>query len=314
MSLVPVIRDRAHAVGYRPADPLVVGVLRHGRPPAYYCQAGPTERDQIYTASVAKQVTAACVALLARSGALSLDGPIWQWLPELPPWANDVTIRNLVHHSGGLPFDVDIREADRTTRGVLHALGLFGRLAHPPDMFFDYSNPGYVCLGEIVHRACGEGLGTYARKHLFEPLGMTRTRFWSGPDPAPPGARPLEEPRPAPLSIGDGGMWSTAADLLRWCAGLNEDRLGLTAQLQKPGRLENNLEILPYAWGMGVHDYKGHRIYRHGGAWGPLKTLLVRMPDRGLGIVVFAERDDTDRRLALADAVFDTLLHPARIP
>jgi CubicO group peptidase (beta-lactamase class C family) len=285
-------------------------VLRPGIPPAFLAQGGLTERSLIYTASLSKQVTAACVALLARTGTLFLDGPIWEWLPELPPWAGLVKIRHLVHHKGGLPFDVDVHEPDRTTRGVLHALGLFAHMAHQPGAYFDYSNPGYVCLGEIVRRACGEDLDTYARQHLFEPLGMTRTQFWSGPDPAPPGARPLDPPRPAPLSVGDGGMWSTAEDLLRWCEGLNDDRLGLAAQLQKPGRLDNG-QTLEYAWGMGVHEHDEHTIYRHGGAWGTARSLLLRVPDRGLGIVVFAEHDDTERRLELADHLLEKVLHPA---
>jgi CubicO group peptidase (beta-lactamase class C family) len=310
MSLVPVIRDRALAVGYRPDDALVVGVLRPGIPPAFLAQGGPTERSLIYTASLSKQVTAACIALLARAGDIFLDGSIWDWLPELPPWANDIKVRHLVHHKAGLPFDVDVHELDRTTAGVLRALALFRGMAHPPGTAFDYSNPAYTCLGEIARRAAGERLETYARRKLFEPLGMNHTLFWAGPEPTPPGAEPLDPPHPAPLSVGDGGMWSTAEDLLRWCEGLNEDRLGLSVQLQTPGKLDN-LQVLEYAWGMGVHEHAGHPIYRHGGAWAAVRSLLVRVPDRGLGVVIFALADDTERRIALADALLDKLLVPS---
>jgi hypothetical protein len=44
---------------------------------------------------------------------------------------------------------------------------------------------------------------------------MSGTRYWPGPAPAPPGAAPLAAADPAPLSLGDGGVWSTARDLLR---------------------------------------------------------------------------------------------------
>jgi CubicO group peptidase (beta-lactamase class C family) len=310
MSLVPVIRDRALAVGYRPDEQLVVGVLRPGMPHVFLTQSGPTEQSLIYCASLAKQVTAACIAMLARTGDVFLDGSIWEWLPELPPWARGIKVRHLVHHKAGLPFEVDVHEPDRTTSGVLHALGLFPHLAHEPGEHFDYSNPGYVCLGEIVRRASGEPLPLFAHRMLFKPLGMEHTGFWAGPEPAPPGAVPLDPPRPAPLSLGDGGMWSTAEDLLRWCEGLNDDRLGLAVQLQKPGRLDNG-RVLEYAWGMGVHEHDGHTVYRHGGAWGGVRSLLVRVPDRSLGIVLFAIGDDTERRIALADAVLDKVLHPA---
>jgi CubicO group peptidase (beta-lactamase class C family) len=310
MSLVPVIRDRALAAGYRSTDPLVVGVLRPELPPAFLAQSGPTARSIVYTASLSKQVTAACVALLARAGDINLDGSIASWLPELPPWAGDIRVRHLIHHKGGLPFDVDGHEPDRTTAGTLRALAAFPHLAHAPGSHFDYSNPGYACLGEIVRRAAGEPLEAYADRRLFQPLGMTRTCFWAGPEPAPPGAEPLDPPHPAPLSVGDGGLWSTAEDLLRWCDGLNEDRLGLAAQLQQPGRLDNG-RVLEYAWGMGVHEHAEHVIYRHGGAWASVGSLLIRVPDRGLGIVIFAEGDETERRIALADALLDALLIPA---
>jgi CubicO group peptidase (beta-lactamase class C family) len=183
-------------------------------------------------------------------------------------------------------------------------------MAHEPGAYFDYSNPGYTCLGEIVHRAADQPMETYARRHVFTPLGMDNTCFWSGPDPAPPGAVPLKPLRPAPLSLGDGGMWSTAEDLLRWCEALNDDRLGISAQLQKPGRLDNG-KTLEYAWGMGVHEHRGHTFYRHGGAWAGVRSLLVRVPDGGLGIVVLAIDDDTERRIVLADALLDKMLQSA---
>jgi CubicO group peptidase (beta-lactamase class C family) len=245
--------------------------------------------------------------MLARDGKIDLDGPLWDWLPELPPWGVHVTIRHLVHHEGGLPFDVDVHEPDRTTHGVLHSLSRFLHLPHLAGAHFDYSNPGYVCLGEIISRASGVPMQDYARTKIFQPLGMRHTCFWPGPAPAPPDAVELDPPRPAPLSLGDGGMWSTADDLLRWCEALNDDRLGISAQLQKPGVLDNG-ETLEYAWGMGVHEHRGHTFYRHGGAWAGVRSLLVRVPEQGVGVVVLALGDDTERRIALTDALLDKVL------
>jgi hypothetical protein len=66
---------------------------------------------------------------------------------------------------------------------------------------------------------------------------MGETCFWTGPEPAPPGAAaPLASAHPAPLSSGDGGAWSTPADLLRWAEALNTDRLGISGLVQTPGR------------------------------------------------------------------------------
>ncbi|HKF96935.1 MAG TPA: serine hydrolase domain-containing protein, partial [Steroidobacteraceae bacterium] len=53
-------------------------------------------------ASMTKQFTAAAILLLAEDGRLSLDDPIRKWLPELPPAAAPMTIRQLLTHVSGL--------------------------------------------------------------------------------------------------------------------------------------------------------------------------------------------------------------------
>jgi CubicO group peptidase (beta-lactamase class C family) len=138
---------------------------------------------------------------------------------------------------------------------------------------------------------------------------MTRTCFWPGPAPAPPGAAPPASPHPAPLSPGDGGVWSTAADLLRWCRALDADRLRVSGLLHTPGRLDDGT-LLDYAWGMGVRSRGGHRYYRHGGGWPSLRALLARSPDLGLSLVVLALADDTERRVPLADSLLDLPAYP----
>jgi CubicO group peptidase (beta-lactamase class C family) len=78
---------------------------------------------------------------------------------------------------------------------------------------------------------------------------MNTTRYWPGPEPVPPGAAPLAAPHPAPLSLGDGGVWSTASDLVRWGQALNADELGISPLMETPGSLDDGTP-LDYAWGM----------------------------------------------------------------
>jgi CubicO group peptidase (beta-lactamase class C family) len=74
---------------------------------------------------------------------------------------------------------------------------------------FDHSNVGYVSLAEIVTRIGGVPLDDLARRRIFDPLGMTGSRLGG-----PPAARHSGLPAP-PGTVGDGGWWTTAADLLR---------------------------------------------------------------------------------------------------
>jgi CubicO group peptidase (beta-lactamase class C family) len=258
----------------------------------------------VYVASLAKQVTAACAALLVRDGALGLDAPVADLVPGLPPWSTAVRIRHLIHHTSGLPADGAESAPDRTNDGVL---GAGNALEATPGTRFGYSNVGYVCLAAAVERVAGEPIAGYARRRIFEPLGMADTVFWDGPAPAPPGGAPLDPVRPAPLSLGDGGIWSTAEDLLRWCAGLDDDRLGITGLVQTPGRLDDGTE-LDYAWGMGVRRHGALTVYRHGGAYADVRTMLMRVPERDLDLAILSLADRSERRTVLADALLDNLL------
>ena len=306
--------------GYHPSEPVLAAIQRARKPMEVAVQGTAprgtplTAATRIYTASLSKQFVAACAALLARAGQLDMDTTLARWLPELPRWARAIRLRHLVHHTAGLPDDLHIDAApthgqDRTTEAVIAALSRFPSLHRPPGAAFAYSNAGYVCLALAAERAAGQALPDFARHRLFAPLGMHDTLFWPGPEPTPPASFPLARPHPAPLSVGDGGMWSTASDLLRWSRAMNSDALGISALLQTPGRLDDG-RPLDYGWGVGVRTHAGHLVYRHGGGWPGLRLLLARVPSLEISLVIVALDDDTERRVTLADALLDTLCNP----
>ncbi|MFG1708400.1 serine hydrolase domain-containing protein [Nonomuraea sp. M3C6] len=308
-------------VGYRSDEPIVVGMQQRGAPPILLAQGLTFSGEPLtvttltYAASLSKQMTAACAALLAQHGELDMESTLSRWLPQLPAWADTVRIRHLVHHTAALPADSQIdaimaTDADRTTPGVLHALTRFPTLDRRPGTEHVYSNAGYVCLATAVERAIGQPLPDFARRRLFTPLAMADTCYWPGPDPAPPGAVPLAPPHPAPLSLGDGGVWTTLNDLLRWSRALNADDLGISELMQTRGCLDDGTPI-DYAWGMGVRSHAGHRVYRHGGGWTGLRAIQARIPDLDLSIALIAINDHTERRVMLLDSLLDEVTKPS---
>ena len=115
-----------------------------------------------YVGSIAKQFVAACVALLDRDGAIDLGDSVSRYVPDLPPWGDRVTIRQLVHHTGG------VKERERTGPGVpvdgvpawgnadlLDALREVPELDFEPGTRYGYSNRGYLLLAEVVAAASG---------------------------------------------------------------------------------------------------------------------------------------------------------------
>lgn len=304
--------------GFSPRDALVVATEVDGVATDLVSQGAAADGALVgpdavvYTASLSKQVTATCAALLVQDGALGVEDPLRRWLPELPAWAEGVRVRHLVHHTSGLPdvcgFDeLEALGRDRTTEAVMTALAGVAGPEVPPGAAFRYCNAGCVALARVVERAAGQTLEDLAGQRVFAPLGMDRTRFWRGPGRQPPGAAPTTPGLPAPLSVGDGGMWSTAEDLLRWNRALREDALGTSARVHAPGHLDDGT-ALDYAWGVDVRDHGGTLVHRHGGLWAGVSTQLLRVPSRRSSAAVLVLDDDDARTAALADAVLDHLI------
>jgi CubicO group peptidase (beta-lactamase class C family) len=308
--------------GYPAGQPVVVG-LQHRGTPAIFLTHGSTAlagsldpSSLVYAASLAKQVTAACAALLVRQGRLDMETALTRWPPELPAWMHTIRPRHLVHHIAGMPPDEQIdalipADSDRTTTAVMRALTGLPASAGRPGSRYVYSNAGYVCLAVAVERAAGQPLSVFAHSNVFESLGMSSSRYWSGPAPQPPGATPLPDPYPAPLSLGDGGLWTTATDLMRWNQALDADELGISDLLHTAGRLDDGT-ALDYAWGLGIRTHAGHRVYRHGGGWPGLRTQLIRIPGQRSGLTIIAFSNDTDRTTGLSNTLLDMLVLPAK--
>ena len=112
---------------------------------------------------------------------------------------------------------------------------------------------------------------------------------------------------PAPLSLGDGGLWTSVSDLLGWNAALLSDTLGVAGPLHRTGSLDDG-RPLDYAWGVRVAVESGRLIQSHGGSWEGAAAKLVRLPDVGLSLAVLAQDGSIERMTALASSVQDALL------
>ncbi|HEY7763203.1 MAG TPA: serine hydrolase domain-containing protein [Actinomycetota bacterium] len=284
-----------------------------------------------YVGSIAKQFVAACVALLERDGALALGDPVSRFVPRLPAWGDRVTIRHLVHHTGG------VKERTRTGPGVpvdgVPAWGnedLLDALRNVPDLDFDpgsrygYSNRGYLLLAEVVAAVAGTTLRDLARERVFEPLGMTDTFFRDRESPLP--ERALRghfeaddgnvHVEPARFhAVGAGGLWTTLADLATWSTNFDGDRLTdgwLPERLTTRGTLDDGTPI-HYAWGLSVRSHRGLAIVSHGGNFPGWESKMVRFPTEHVTVIVLANREDLDvsaRAFRLADEVLEGRLDP----
>jgi CubicO group peptidase (beta-lactamase class C family) len=130
-------------------------------------------------------VTTTCVMILVQQKRLDLDAPLSRLLPEWstaaqndpnPAWRARVTPRMLLLHDSGLPAHRDFYKNAKGHDGVL-ALVMAEPLVHEPGKQIEYSDLGFILLGEIVQRLTGESLAEFARKEIFSPLGMKTSLF-----------------------------------------------------------------------------------------------------------------------------------------
>ncbi|MEP7384721.1 MAG: serine hydrolase domain-containing protein [Gemmatimonadota bacterium] len=282
-----------------------------------------------YIASTSKQFTAMSVALLAEDGKLSLDDPIRKWIPELPAYADRITVRHLLHHTSGLRDYLGLwaisgrSVADEVPQEV--ALDLITRqraLDFEPGSQYSYSNSGYLLLAELVKRASGLSLRDFAAARIFQPLGMTSTQFHDdntriverrAEGYQPDGAGTFAIVRTSFALVGDGGLLTTIEDLLKWDANFYHNVLGrgdpaLIRQVTTPSSspLAGGREQR-YAFGLMPGTYRGLAIVEHGGAFIGFRAQLLRVPDAHLSVAILCN-DYTAAPEQMARRVVDRYL------
>jgi len=166
---------------------------------AHRGQRRPVDSATIWSlASVSKPFTATAVMLLVEEGALSLDEPLGQLLPEFlrapetPFDRRAVTLRHVLAHCSGLPGfsedNVALRKAHRPLEDFVRSFGRQSLLFAPGAAHY-YSNCGILMAAEAVGRALAGTLGQnveapavrrlhgFVQERILGPLGMASSSF-----------------------------------------------------------------------------------------------------------------------------------------
>ncbi len=202
----------------------------------------PMALDTVFDlASVTKVVaTATSVMVLVEEGRIRLTDRVATYIPDFGRYGKgNITIRHLLTHVSGLRPDVDLGDP---WLGYDKALALAAEEVptSAPGERFVYSDINYFLLGDIVARVSGMPFDRFARERVFLPLGMTETMF-NPPESLRPRIAPTQLctrygwPCDGPDQImlrgivhdptarrmdgvaGHAGLFSTAADLAKYC-------------------------------------------------------------------------------------------------
>jgi CubicO group peptidase (beta-lactamase class C family) len=146
-------------------------------------------------ASVSKVVaTTTAAMILYERGLLDLDARVVGIVPEFGKagvagaGAEDgdarrraVTLRMLLAHSSGLPAYEKLFLKVRTREQLLQA-AFTTPLAAEPGARAEYSDIGFMVLGEALERIAGETLDRFCQREIFGPLGMGHTTYKPPPE------------------------------------------------------------------------------------------------------------------------------------
>ncbi len=278
-----------------------------------------TSRTVFDFASIAKQFTGFAAAKLVLEGRLSLDDAIKKHLPELPDWADKITIRQLLNHTSGLRDWVALMrlagrmENDNIARDWIYKTILRQESGNfTPGERSAYSNSGYFLLAEMIARMTGKSFREWAKDNVFLPLGMNSTFVLDSLyDIVPEGASSyLGKNKSCDLLSAPGcsSLWSTLDDMIKWLINLDTHAVGgndVFKLMMSPSFLGNG-EPVPYNFGLEQGSLAGKTFYTHGGGWCGFSSQMVYYPQEHLSMVFFSNRSPSG--IALRQKALNLLL------
>ncbi len=290
--------------------------------------ANETTKEQLTThsifetGSVSKQFTAMAIMILTEKGQLKLEDEIKVYLPELSNYKG-ITIRNLLHHTGGLLDYMEILDSlfDKSKIATNQDLIKIYSTAQPKVLFapnskFEYSNTGYALLGAIIEKVSGVSYGEYLNKSIFKPLKMSNTFVYNrrlhpkkiknyalgyiSPDSLTGYILPddFEETKFVVWLdgiVGDGTVNTTVKDLLKWDRALYTNKLLSPAGMQELFEVGilNNKTKTAYAMGWEIEKFDIYsKLTRHGGSWPGYVAYIERHIENDKTIILLENHED----------------------
>ena len=153
--------------------------------------------DTIFDAASLTKVVATTpsIWLLIERGKIEIDAPVSRYIPEFRGgWRDEITIRHLLTHTSGLRPDLDLTPS-WTGYDTAIRMAIAEEPRQRPGYTFRYSDINFELLGEIVKRVSGDDLDVFAKREIFQPLGMADSGF-----------RPADKTRIAPTEQTPEGM------------------------------------------------------------------------------------------------------------
>jgi CubicO group peptidase (beta-lactamase class C family) len=293
-------------------------------------------------ASLSKQFTAACIALLILRDAISLEDEVSKYIPEIAKYNQSIKIKHLIYFTSGiheyhtLPhqnglnwnlydyFTIDTAIATSFSRVSLE---------FAPGTKWEYSNTDYMLLAKIVEKVSGKTLNEFATENLFMPLGMKNTHinddvtvivknratgYVPRTDEIVNGAKNagfylrkegsfLQAHRNSP-HYGGSGVFTSINDWFLWDKNFYTHKTGgIEFNNLMHKRMKFNHSKDNDAFGLVFGTYRGEEIIWYAGGDIGFNSYVMRFPKQQTTIVCFSNLDIGGNAEKMAKKVADVL-------
>lgn len=179
---------------------------------------------RFHIGSIAKEFDAVALMMLKDEGKLSLDDKISKYLPELPAWANTISIRNLLQYTSGLP-DVNWNTVKSDADNMANLMQL-KKLDFEPGSNYFYNNNNVFLRRRIVEKITGMPFNRFVEQKILAPCGMTNSVI-DPDDNTPLFARGYDKNhKPDPVNIPISGWTAvTLQDFYKWALAIADFKL-----------------------------------------------------------------------------------------
>lgn len=234
--------------------------------------------------SITKEFSAIALMQLEEKGKLKLNDKISKFFPELPKWSNDVTVKDLLRYTSGIP-DVNWKKI-KSNKDIFDDLKLIDTLDFKPGSKYAYNNNNFFLRLSIIEKITGENYKSYVDKYIFKPYKLSSAEI-----------TPIENDEKIAIGfnkklINDkpdflvGGSFITANDLLKFLTQLHSNKIITKKSLYELGQYfqEDSQSAL------GEAKFRNKRLIQHShdGRGGNYDAIVISDLENNFNIILLS--------------------------
>jgi len=255
--------------------------------------------------SIGKVFTGTLVMQLVQEGKISIADPLGMYLPDYPHEERDkIQIGHLLNHSSGLGNYME----HGGYKAKMHSLRRIDDLLpfiyeekprFEPGTEHSYSNSAMVLAGAVVEQVTGTSYADCLEKWILKPLEMENSGIVYPENDVPGRATGYERiargshvarTQDEPPAFSDGGLYSTAPDLMKFDRALCRQDLLEEKYKQIMFTPAGPDKYSGYGW--GVTRWEGTLVHNHSGRCPGFNADFRRYPEKDLTLIVMSNYED----------------------